>query len=384
MAAGHGDPAEGAAIPRRSIALPWGLLGMLGLLLGIEWTLSGHDLDYTAPWHWDWRTTGKLTAKKQAKADILLFGDSLMKFGVMPKVLSDRSGRTAYNFALHTGQTSSSYFMLRRVLEAGNRPQVVILDLTQHMFNLPPQENTRLWPELLTPAECLDLAWTMRDVEFATSVLLGGLVPSVKERHDIRAAVFATMSGQPSASWRERLPMYRRNWKKNDGAQLMPDGETPPIDPLHWERTLYPTWTPNPVNVAYLNRFLQLAQDHHIPVIWVLNPMQPTLQARLEASGYDAACTRFTRAVADRFPGLIVVDARHSGFEAFEFNDGIHLKRPGALRLSAALGDLLRKPMVGGRWVHLEAGRPRSVEYPLEDVLQSAIALQADAANARR
>ncbi len=75
----------------------------------------------------------------------------------------------------------------------------------------------------------------------------------------------------------------------NDGGQLMPDGDSPPIDPVHWEQTLYPDWAPNPVNVAYLDRFLALAQEAKIPVIWLLPPIQPSVQARTEASGFDAA-----------------------------------------------------------------------------------------------
>ena len=379
----EGGAASTPAPPRRG-PLPWGFLGMLGLLIAAEWTLAGHDLDLTAPWHWDWRTTGKLAAKKQGKADVLLFGDSLMKFGVMPKVVGDRAGMTAYNFALHTGQASSSYFMLRRVLAAGHHPRAIVLDLTPHMFFHKTQENARLWPELLTPAECLDLARTMRDPDFFASTLLARFVPSIKERHDLRATILAAATGRPSPSRRGEIPTYRRNWKQNDGAQLMPDGESPPIDPVYWERSLYPNWAPDPVNVAYLDRFLGLAADAAIPVVWLLPPVQPAIQSRTEASGFDAAYTDFVRRVVARFPGVAVADARHSGFEAAEFNDGIHLKRPGALRLSAGLGTLIRNGLAGGRWVRLDAGAPRSVEFPIEDVGQSAVALAPPAPGARR
>ena len=103
---------------------PWGFLGMLGLVMAIEWTLAGHDLDFTAPWHWDWRVIGKAATRPDRVKDkeLLFFGDSLVKFGLMPKVIQQGTGKTAYNFALHTGQTSSSYFMLRRTLRAGARP----------------------------------------------------------------------------------------------------------------------------------------------------------------------------------------------------------------------------------------------------------------------
>ena len=364
--------------------LPWGLLGMLALVIGAEWTLSKHDLDFTAPWHWDWRTTGSLAARKQGRAEVLLFGDSLMKFGVMPRVVADRSGHSSYNFALHTGQTSSSYFMLRRVLAAGNHPRAVVLDLTPHMFFQPTAENARLWPELLTPAEALDLARTMRDPSFLGTTVLGRYLPSYKERHDIRASVLGALTGAPYRNWRGEIPTYRRNWRQNDGAQLMPDGESPAIDPTEWVQKLYSRWAPDPVNVAYLDRFLALAGAAQIPVVWLLPPVQPSVQARTEASGFDAAYSAFVRSVADRFPAVTVLDARHSGFEAAEFNDGIHLKRPGALRLSAAIGTLIHEGLPGNQWVQLDAGRPRSVEYPLEDVGQSAIALHPELGKVRQ
>ncbi len=384
MSEGQADPPEGATVSGRPARSPWGFLGMLALLVLVEWTLGRHDLDFTAPWHWDWRVSGKLAAKKQAGADVLLFGDSLLKFGVMPKVLQDRSKLTAYNFALHTGQTSSSYFMLKRVLDAGYRPKQVILDVTPHMFAHRPEENARLWPELLSPIECFDLARTMRSSNFFAGTALAHLVPSIKERHDIRASLMAGLNGRPSTSRRYEIPAYRRNWKLNDGAQLMPDGPSPPIDPVHWARSLYSSWKPHPVNVAYLDRFLTLAESAKIPVVWLLTPVQPALQDQTEASGFDADYTRFVEGVVRRFPRVTVADARGSGFEAAEFNDGVHLKRPGALRLSASLGDLLRHVEDRPRWVKLDAGRPRSVESAIEDVGQSAVALRGGQSGVRR
>lgn len=375
---------DGAAPRPRRAPLPWGLAGMLGLVLLAETTLSRHDLGFTAPWHWDWRTTGPLAARKQGRADVLLFGDSLMKFGVMPRVVADRSGLTAYNFGLHTGQTSSSYFLLRRVLAAGHRPKLAVLDATPHMFFHEPGENARLWPELLTVGETLDLARTMGDPAFFGGTLLARHLPTVKERHDLRSSILGALTGVPVRQWRGEIPTYRRNWKQNDGAQLMPDGDSPAIEPAEWERKLYPRWAPDPTNVAYLDRFLALAASAGVPVIWLLPPIQPSLQARTEASGFDAEYTAFVRSVAGRFAGLTVLDARRSGFEAAEFNDGIHLKRPGALRLSAALGRTIRAGPGGDRWVRLDAGSPRSIEFPIEDVGQSAVAIAGGPTRNRR
>src|SRR5207245_157501 len=111
-----------------------------------------------------------------------------------------------------TGQTSSSYFMLRRTLRAGAKPSAIVLDLTPHMLIHAPEVNKNLWPELLNAEECLDLARALGDSNFFTSTMLARLLPTYKERHDIRAGLMAALDGK-SVSWRDRIPMYRRNWK---------------------------------------------------------------------------------------------------------------------------------------------------------------------------
>ena len=383
MVIGRGEAGPG---PRR--LPPWGLVGMLGLVMAIEWTLAGHDLDFTAPWHWDWRVIGRAATRpdRVAGKDVLLFGDSLVKFGVMPRILKERSGKVAYNFALHTGQTSSSYFMLRRALRAGARPSAVILDLTPHMLTHAPEINKHLWAELLTPAECLDLARTMGNPEFFTSTLLASALPSYKERHDIRAEALAWVKGQ-SVSRRKQIPMFRRNWKVNQGAQLMGDSPAPALNIDEWTDNLYNRWTPHSVNVAYLDRFLALARSEKIQVYWLLPPIHPGVQAKTEATGYDAEYTKFVQGVKARFPEAEVVDARHSGFAPDLFMDGAHLNRRGALQLSAALGELLRDRVAdepSARWVTLDLARAKDYDVKMEDVIGSAAVLQAAEATVRR
>lgn len=372
--------------PRPRPRWPLGLLGMLTLVALVESRLDRHDLDFTAPWHWDWRTAGKVAAKgeKASGRRVLLFGDSLLKFGVMPRVLADRSGKSAYNFALHTGQASSSYFMLRRALDAGARPDLIVLDLTPHMLRHGPQENAELWPELLSPSECLDMARAMGDASFFARTMLAKALPTFKERYALRAACLSATRGEDRSRRSENLT-YRRNWKQNDGAQLMVDGTAPPIDPNHWVDTLYPRWDPRPVNVAYLDRFLDLAHARKIPVAWLLPPIHPVIQAKVKASGYDAELSGFVRAVQARHPGTFaVVDARGAGFGADEFGDGIHLNRRGALALSSLLGDAIRGAVEPDRWVSLDRGRVGPVDLPIEDVYQSALALQAAGSPPRR
>jgi hypothetical protein len=360
---------------------------MLGVVMAIEWTLAGHDLDFTAPWHWDWRVIGKAATRpdRVKGREVLLFGDSMLKFGVMPRVIGKFSGKTAYNFSLHMGQTPSCYFMLRRALRAGAKPSAIVLGPAPHMLTQPIEPAKGIWPELLEVGESLDLARTMGSSDAFAAITLARVLPSYKERYDIRANLMAALQGR-SVSNRNVIPMYRRNWKVNDGAQLM--GDVPRVvDVDFWTNTFFARWTPQAANVAYLDRFLELAASERIPVYWLVMPLYPEVQARTGASGFDAAYSAFIRDVHARFPGTIVVDARHAGFAPDLFADGVHLNRRGALKLSAALAEILRDPLeIGqtGHWVALDINRARPVDLPIEDLIQSSVAVETARATTRR
>ncbi|WP_435005875.1 DUF1574 family protein [Tundrisphaera lichenicola] len=366
----------------RSLGIPpWGFLGMIGLVAAIEWTLAGHDLAFTTPMHWDWRVTGKTATRTDRvfDKDLLIFGDSLAKFGIMPRVLKERSGKSAYNFALHTGQTSSSYFMLRRALRAGAKPTVVILELTPHMLAQGPMANETLWAELLSPGELLDLSFSMRDPDFFTSTFLAEFLSSYQVRHEIRASFRASLRGENS-SRRAEIPRYRRNWKVNDGAQLFADGPPPKLNLDEWNNTLYSRWSPHRVNLFYLDRFLTLARSNNVAVYWLLPPIHPDVQTRTENSGFDADYTRFVREVQGKFPEVAILDARRSGFDPEQFMDGIHVNRRGAMRLSTMVADAILESTPTApspRWVMAGIGRAGVLDLPIEDVEQSGRAIQA-------
>ena len=372
---------KGVPTPRRRSRLPWGLLGMLGLVMMVESRLKTHDLDFTAPWHWDWRDLGRRASRPDVVRDrqVLCFGDSMLKFGVMPGVIRREAGKAAYNLAVHTGQTTSSYFLLKRALAAGAKPSVIVLNTTPHMLMHPPRQNLMLWPEMLTPGECFNLARTMRDPDFAASILLAEILPSFKERHDLRVNLKAALEGR-STSRRAEISGYRRNWVVNDGAQLLVDGGPPAVPVAEWVNGLYARWAPDGTNVTYLHRFFDLAQSQGIPVYWLIAPTHPEVQAGIDLNRFDLDHSIFVLEMQKRHPGTIVVDARHSGFTADLFADGAHLNRRGALKLSSALAAILRDPPPADlkqQWVALDLGRSREFDRPIEDVGQSGVALRA-------
>ena len=124
---------------------------------------------------------------------------------------------------------------------------------------------------------------------------------------------------------------------------------------------------------AYVGAFLDLAARRGITVFWLLPPTSPAYQALREQGGRDARYTAFVRATQARYPNVVVIDGRHSGYGREVFIDATHLNRLGARRSSDVARDAHRAPP--GR----PLGQPAPVRgprgRPLEDLGQSATAL---------
>lgn len=362
--------------------VPLGLVGMLVLVVLGEAGVAAHALDLLAPWHWDWRLTGAAAGKEARGCDVLLMGDSLVKFGVVPRALEGKAGAKVYNLGLCMGQAPATYFLLRRALEAGARPKSVVVTFAPHLLLPGPRYNGRQWPEMLTPAEAIDLALASHDFDLLAGTLVGRLLPTARTRPEIRAAVALALAGQ-RATQRFSTPRFLRNWRVNRGAIVMP-----PIplrdDPATWQARLAPFWAADPTNAAYIGRFLDLARRHEIAVTWLLAPPSVELQALCEASGFDAGQTAFVRSWQARYPDLSVLDARRSGYpQEVHTDDPVHLNRDGAAALSAAVADALAAARPGA-WVELPAYRAADGPRPFEDVHASELALGREAKGRRR
>jgi hypothetical protein len=352
---------------------PKGLLGMLVLVVGVESFVDGHSRNFRHPWAWDWYLADRAARKKVADCEVLCFGDSLMKFGVSPNVIEQASGWKTYNLAVGVGQIPGSYFLLRRALEAGSHPKAILLDTIPHMMSARPDANANLWPVLLSYRDCFELSVEARDPHFLASMTLSKLLPSVRDRFEIRNSVTGALRGDPSAIG-DILSIYLRNWGVNRGAQMT---RRPPVVPPNqievWASSLLPdSWRPTPLNTHYLHQFLRLAEAHDIRVYWLIPPFDPAVQTLREAKGRDADYTAFLRSIQLEHPGVVVLDARHSGYGPSEHIDAMHLDVRGAASISRDLGTILRRdPSTLARWEVMPPFRDISAEVALEDVNQS-------------
>ena len=370
-----------APTPRRPRPRPpAGLLGMLALIALVESFVARHGLDFRDPGDWAWAAVGKSARQDGPRRQVLVFGDSLAKLAVAPALVQAGSGRSTYNLAVCGGQAPSSYFLLRRALESGARPSAILVDFFPRLMQLGPR-HTLTWPALLEPREALDLAWVARDPDLFASIELCRVLPTFRARLGVRSSLFAALDGRPN-SWGSDTPAFRRNWKKNLGAQIMPCGANPDTNFVKVRQDFYSDLKFDPVNLAFMERFLALAASRSIPVYYLVTPLKPGLQAECERTGIDAAYEAFLRDIQARHANVVIVDGRRASYDPAVFHDPLHLGREGAWAFSTAMGDLLRRhppERPGTRWIELPkyAGLPAG--SPPEDLNQSRAALAAGA-----
>src|SRR5262249_27376980 len=193
----QGGPGIGPAASRKEYGtartgakhgvIPLGMIGMLVLTSAVETFVSRHGSRWTSLSLQDWRITRKAAERKSRACDVLCFGNSMIKYGVLPTILEARTGRRAYNLALLSGPAPASYFLFRRALAHGARPSAVVVSFDPERLMVDPRSGSMNypWAEVLSPVEAIELARQTGDASFAGRLTLACLVPSVGNRHEI-------------------------------------------------------------------------------------------------------------------------------------------------------------------------------------------------------
>jgi hypothetical protein len=362
--------------------VPWGLVGMLGLVLAVEAFVQRHESRFMTPLELDWQAGGLNARRASPGVDILCFGDSMLKFGLSPRILEQRLGRSVFSMALLDGKPPASYFLLRRSIESGARPRLILVDFQPECMYQTSQTmvENRHWRALLDVREGLDLARTYRDPDFVGRVVLWRCLPSFKCRTEIREDVKLALSGKASPNPDENAKVRRNRWLNRGGMLLAKapayDGEVrQPVADILFSQD----WFNRPEQTSYVRKFMALAERHKIPVLWVLPPNTPKAHEGRERVGLNERYTVFLRKVQERYANVTVIDARRSGYAHTLFVDSVHLDREGATIFSLAMAEVIRtildaKPTIratADHWVHLPMAHDGSTEIALEDVDQS-------------
>ena len=365
---------------------PAGLIGMLALVYAAESFVTRHKLDALDLNDWEYHVAHASAARRARGCDVLCFGDSIMKMGVLPKSIEARSGLRAYNLAIRASQAPATYYVFRRALNRGARPSAVVVDYNPTLLARPPQINDYRWTYLLSPIDALELGLRTRDADFLASLLVQGSLPSLRARRNLRPWILESVAGR---YWTKRYetPIYLRHWVENQGAMIELGNPATPWNDKQHQRTFYtPDWAPDRVNADYLRAFMTLAESHGVTVYWLIPPTVPGLQAAKSSAGFDAKYVAFAQTLQARFANLIVIDGRHANYDPKHFSDPDHLGVEAATALSEDLGDTirrLRREIPPDRWVELPRYRRRGNAPLIEDV-KMAIRRTVETQEARR
>jgi len=390
MTIGTRERSRPAWFARHSRDLPKGLLGSILSII----VLNGMGVVHDAPGRQgsadrlraSWLAAERAASGPEASCDVLCFGDSLIKLGVLPRVIENRLGGTAYNLAVLGGQAPHSYCLLRHVLERGHRPRALVINFSPLLLGMDPRVNLEWWSRRADGRELEALAWRTGDPALIASIAVPMMVPSWSARDAARAALGLEGAPAPRGGGRavaDDQPAFERNWRLNRGAQVAPrhfvpiEGSLPkPYLGTRWK------WRPHPAHAFYVDRFLGLAQAHQVPVYWVLTPAMSTWLDRNDGAGTLGAYRQYVRNCLERFSSLTVLDAQRVGWDRSTFRDPIHLNRDGAARLSLAVADAIAtteaRPAKAARWLELNGNAYRHSDTDqclLEDLDQSRLAV---------
>jgi hypothetical protein len=354
---------------------------MLSLVVAIEGIVARDTLDFSDPVTLSWQLAAGAAQSVAPGRSVLLGGDSLVKHGLIPQVITARSDQTAVNLAVARGSAPATFFLVRRALEAGAKPAALVVDFKPNLLKGGPRYNNRYWQEVLTPREILELTRTSRSSALFIELAVGRLLPSFRSRHEIRSNLQAALHGETD-HLRIVNRMCIRNWTINDGADVASKNPawSGVVGPETDEKYQTRVFGCHRVNAEFVRRLFDLAASRGIAVYWLLPPLSPQLQARREHAGGEAGFERFVRAMQARAANVTVLDARHAGYGHRVFVDATHLDGDGAQALSRDVADVLRRdferpgPMAASgsaRWVDLPAYRVWSGALVLEDVEQS-------------
>lgn len=335
---------------------PAGLIGMLALIVLVEGAVARHEADFKIGWHWGWKVNGGAARRKADRFSVLCFGDSQVNLGIIPNVLDLVTGERSLNLALSGGQATTTFFQLRRALEAGARPKAILVDFFPLLLNHGHEENTPRWPDYLTTREALEMSRAVGDPGFFARVTLSRLLVTARERDGIRKAIVDSFAGQFVTQRGESVAL-RRNLQLNQGGVVFdrhPEWDAGDLNAWYKLAFANPEWC-TPYHRAYLEKFFELTRKAGTQVFWVVPPLPPEVEEKLAAEGEDDRLDALITSIQDQFPEVTVIDARGTEYPHEVFIDHGHLDRIGARCFTAGVGESIRRKLDGdpGRWFHL-------------------------------
>jgi hypothetical protein len=289
----------------------------------------------------EWRQNARAIRKHAEGSAVLCFGTSLSRMGVAPRVIEEKLGMPAYNFAASGSQPFACYVALRDALASGARPRAIVVDYAWTTLGQPDTFNETGLVAIGSLGDILEWADAARDASLLGRMLIAWALPSFHSRPEVRANIAAALRGHEPDRNPARF-LYARHASTNHGAchqgSIGYDGSVDPANPV-----MFPNdWDCTLASRRYIDRFLALTSSRGIPVFWVLPPMAPGALGHWAASGTRGRYMAMAEKIAARHSNVTLVDATDARYPAEAFNDPVHLNRDGAVVFSADLAEVMR------------------------------------------
>lgn len=275
-------------------------------------------------------------------------------------------------------------FPVGQAIHAGARPRALVIGFYPGLLDADSRINLRQWPDLLGTSGCMRMLRSNRDFAFVAPLLMHSILPSLRRREQIRAAIVSLATGQPDAE-NVKAQGCRRNWRLNAGAQVLPvnhafldESLPPPGEPGAALNKTGKRWRAKAEHLNPLHMMLAQADARGIAVFWLLPTNSPGLRSFRQTAGLEDAYLHTFHALQRAHPGLIVLDPKHVLNDPTRFSDPCHL---GVWTLSLATAKAVRSRLShenaantqNSRWIALARqadGAPFAIKV-FEDVDQS-------------
>jgi hypothetical protein len=237
------------------------------------------------------------------------------------------------NYSLPGTSPVFAYFTLRRELAAGRLPGAILY--APHPANLESPMIDRFIGRFATARESVSLLQhgvTLPEWLFGAACRAS---IAMRNREEFRLA-----ATQGDFGFFQTLRKPAVSVSVSREPVVHPAAPPPPlaVSPADFPAQLNTPFFVDPVNATYIDAFLDLAAQHHIPVVWVTLPVIGLFKDRAMSDGGEAKYQSWLDSLAARHSNLTFLHRQIEVYPDNCFADPWHLNSYGAARFSSALG----------------------------------------------
>ena len=301
-----------------SITIICGIFLLFGVIWGVTW-LMPLDTYFSHSGMWQ----QKQYIESHPNDRIIFLGDSRMKVGMDPAIF----GSDASNIALWGTSTIEMYYTLKRYMENNTKPEAVVISLSsEHIRSIgsfnPQTLEAHTFDEYLDEINKVFVELDGKDMSREIMAHRYRLPGSY-----MKPVIAGIRNSRQEANHEAIEALNARKGFSPMGGQLLDDTKIP--DDAKLEQFL-----PNPSNVYYLNKTLDLCTDNEIKVYYIQFPLRKIVVERMNKSGYMDQYKGFLQDLGARYPDAII-EYDIPVWDRQWFADDSHLNQAGAERFSA-------------------------------------------------